>query len=161
MFKLTTIRIPFFRIFYSTTFTVLALIFLVLLLITPGDAIYQAYKNNQIYNVFVIAGVYLLTFIIALLIYSVRIFTTRSHLSSVPRSWIPIEKGDVHKDVRRMIVEGLEMSARIAWRVYPKDVREVATAQLEQRGSGGAENAPGEIPVSAEHQPPDPSQAAE
>ena len=122
-------RIPFFRIFYSTTFTILALIFLVLLLITPGDAIVQAYQNNQIYNVFVIAGVYLLVFLVSILIYSVRIFTNRSHLSSIPRSWIPIEKGDVRKDVRHMIMEALERSAKIAWRAYPKDLREVTATQ--------------------------------
>ncbi|MCJ1312900.1 hypothetical protein MMC25_006576 [Agyrium rufum] len=118
-------HIPFFRIFYSTTFTILSLVLIVLLAITPGDAIYQAYKNSQLYNVFVIAGAYFLTFLLALLIYSTRLFVTRNHLQSIPRSWIPIEKADVTKDVRRMIVDGLAASAAIAWRAHPRERAEV------------------------------------
>ncbi|KAI9814581.1 MAG: hypothetical protein M1827_003136 [Pycnora praestabilis] len=111
------------RIFYSTTFTILSLTLIVLLLIPPGDAIRQAYDNDQIYNIFVIAGVYLLTLILAILIYASRLYTNRSVISSIPKTWIPIEKGDVARTVRRMIVGGLARSKIIAWEARPKDPR--------------------------------------
>lgn len=109
-----------FRIFYSTFFTILNIILLGLLLITPADAINQALKNKQIYNVFVIGGAYLLTFALATIIYASRLFTNRSVLAGIPKTWIPIEKGDVTKSVRKMIVESLSRSAIIAWDARPR-----------------------------------------
>ncbi|MCJ1365477.1 hypothetical protein MMC16_004599 [Acarospora aff. strigata] len=117
-------HLPLFRIFYSTTFTVLTLILIVLVLITPGDTIYQAYKNRQFYYISVIGGAYLLTLIFAILIYASRLYTNRSVLAAIPKTWIPIEKGDVGKGVRRIIVEGLARSAMIAYDTRPRNIRE-------------------------------------
>lgn len=116
-------HIPVFRIFYSTTFTILTLITIVLLLITPGDSIFQAYQNRQIYNIFVIAGVYCLTLVLIILLYASRLYTNRSALASLPKAWIPIEKGDVSKSVRRMIIESLARNARIAYEARPRDLK--------------------------------------
>ncbi len=120
-------RIPVFLIFYSTTFTLLSLVLLVLLLITPGDAIRQALKNKQLYNVFIIPGVYLLTLIVTTLVFASRLFTNRSVLAGIPKTYIPIEKGDVSKKVRRMIVDGLARSRRIAWEARPRDLQKKHT----------------------------------
>lgn len=109
-----------FRIFYSGFYTVLLLLLVVLLLITPGDGIRQALENNQLYNAFVIAGVYLLTVVFAVIIYAARLYTTRTTLAAIPKTWIPVEKGDVGKSVRKMIVEGLTRSAVIAWDAKPR-----------------------------------------
>lgn len=109
-----------FRIFYSGFYAVLLLLLVVLLLITPGDGIRQALENNQLYNVFVIAGVYLLTVVFAVIIYAARLYTTRTTLAAIPKTWIPVEKGDVGKSVRKMIVEGLTRSAVIAWDAKPR-----------------------------------------
>lgn len=109
-----------FGIFYSTFFTLLNIVTLGLLLITPADAINQALSNNQIYNVFVIAGGYLLTLILAILIYASRLYTNRTVIAGIPKTWIPVEKGDVRKSVRKIIMESLSRSAVIAWNARPR-----------------------------------------
>src|ERR1700694_1834863 len=109
-----------FRIYYSTFFTFLSIILLALLLITPADAINQALNNNQLYNVFVIAGGYLLTLVLALIIYASRLYTNRTIIAGIPKAWIPVENGDVRKSVRKMIEESLSRSAVIAWNARPR-----------------------------------------
>jgi hypothetical protein len=109
-----------FRIFYTTFFTILNIVLLALLLITPADAIRQALNNDQLYNVFVIAGCYLLTVLLAILIYASRLYTNKSVLQGIPKTWIPIEKGEVSKSVRKMIEAGLRRSAAIAWDSRPR-----------------------------------------
>lgn len=108
-----------FRIFYSTSFTILNIILLALILITPADSIQQALLNNQAYYIFVIAGCYVLTLVLAILIYASRLYTTRSVLAAIPKTWIPVEKGDVTKKVRKMIADGLARSAVLAWHARP------------------------------------------
>ncbi|KAL9610646.1 MAG: hypothetical protein Q9167_004655 [Letrouitia subvulpina] len=114
-------RIPFFRIFYSTTFTVLSLITGVLLLITPADLIYQSIRGSSIYNIFIVAGVYLLIFAVAVLLYASRIYTNRRNLIGIPKRWSPVEKEHVENRVRVLVAEKLQESARIAYLSYPRD----------------------------------------
>jgi len=121
---------PLFLIFYSTTFTILTLILVVLLLITPGDTIYQAYTNRQFYYISVIGGAYLLTLVFAILIYTSRLYTNRTVLAGIPKTWIPVEKGDVGKSVRRIIVEGLERSALVAFDARPRNLRKDRAADV-------------------------------
>lgn len=109
-----------FRFLYNSFFTLLAIILIALLLITPADAIHQALNNNQLYNVFVVAGCYLLTLILASLIYASRLYTNRTVLAAIPKTYIPVEKGDVGKRVRKMIAESLNRSALIAWESSPR-----------------------------------------
>ncbi len=117
-------HLPLSLIFYSTTFTILTLVLVVLLLITPADTIYQAYKNSQFYYISVIGGAYVLTLGFAILIYASRLYTNRTVLAGIPKTWIPVEKGDVGKSVRRMIVEGLARSAIIAYDARPRNIRQ-------------------------------------
>lgn len=119
-------RIPIFRIFYSTTFTILVLLLTALLLITPGDHIYQAFSGSQLYNIFIVAGAHLLTLLIAAFIYAGRLYANRSVLAAVPRELNLYEKGKgngVPRRVRRLVREGLERSAWIAWVGRPRDIR--------------------------------------
>ncbi|TAQ83398.1 hypothetical protein B7494_g8278 [Chlorociboria aeruginascens] len=109
-----------FRIFYTTFFTILTIVLLGLLLITPADAIRQALDNHQPYNVFVIAGGYFLTIATGSIIYASRLYTNRTVLAAIPKTWIPVEKGDVNKRVRKMIVSSLNRSAAIAWDSRPR-----------------------------------------
>jgi hypothetical protein len=109
-----------FRIFYTSFFTILNIALVALLLITPGDAIRQALSNKQLYNVFVVAGCYLLTVILAILIYASRLYTNRTVLTAIPKNWIPIEKGEVNTKVRKMIVASLSRNAVIAWDARPR-----------------------------------------
>ncbi|KZF24851.1 hypothetical protein L228DRAFT_243585 [Xylona heveae TC161] len=114
------IRIPFFRIFYSTTFTVLLLVCLALLVITPADVIRQSIEAKHIANVFIVAGVHILALITAAFIYASRLLTNRSVLSAIPEPWVPVQAEDVGKKVRRMIVDAWERSAIVAWDARPK-----------------------------------------
>lgn len=109
-----------FRIFYNSFYTLLSVILLALILITPSDAIRQALSNRQLYNVFVIAACYFVTALLALLIYASRIYTTRSVLAAIPKTFIPIEHGDVPAAVRAMIGDGLKRSALVAWNARPR-----------------------------------------
>lgn len=121
-------RIPLFRIWYSTTYTTLLIILLLLLCVSPGDIIYQTIKTQEIPKLFVIGGVYLLTALIIILIYSTRIYTNRSILQAIPKPYVPVEEGEVGKMVRRMIVKHLRRSAIVAWDSRPRDVRAEANA---------------------------------
>ncbi|KAJ9666597.1 hypothetical protein H2201_003256 [Coniosporium apollinis] len=118
-------RIPFFRIWYSSTYTVFFVILLFLLTATPADIIYQSIRsrNPQLYNIFIVAGVHLLTAVLAIFIYASRIYTNRTVLAGIPKSYIPVEPGEVGKNVRRMIAKQLERSALIAWDARPRDQR--------------------------------------
>ena len=117
-------HIPFFRIFYSTTFTVFALILFLLLVVTPADQIYQAFKNKQIYNVFIVGGTYVLTLLTAVVVYAFRLYTNRTVLAAIPKTWSPTEKGDVGKRVRKLVIEHLERSALITYESRPRDLRD-------------------------------------
>jgi hypothetical protein len=115
-----------FRWWYGGFFSFLNLLLLVGLVITPGDAIRQALDNDQLYNVFVIAGCYFVTVLFAFFIYFLRLYTNKTVLKAIPKTWIPIEKGEVNKKVRKMIVAQLNRSATIAWDSRPRIPQELA-----------------------------------
>ena len=67
------------------------------------------------------AAVYLLTGIIALLLYTSRLYSDRSAIRDIPKSYMPIEKNDLPQNrVRHMIEEELARSAVIAYEAKPK-----------------------------------------
>lgn len=117
-------RILFFRIFYSTTFTILTLVLAALVLITPSDHIYQSFRAHELYHIIVVAAVYILTFLITIFIYAGRLYATRSALAAIPREWSPGDKGDVGVSVRAVVKESLERSAVIAYEARPKDAKD-------------------------------------
>ncbi|KAI1187762.1 hypothetical protein F5B17DRAFT_398253 [Nemania serpens] len=109
------------RIAYNLVYGVLWLILAALLLVVPGDFIAQTLNHNhQLINLIVIAIVYVITILIALFVYVLRLYVTRTVLASIPKPWIPIEKGDVNKEVRNVIAKGLSESAAIAWEARPR-----------------------------------------
>jgi len=116
-----TMPINLHRILYTTVFAFLCFVLFCLILLTPGDAIYQCYKTHRLTNIFIITGAYIITFLLAALIYASRIYTNRSVLAGIPKAWIPVEKADVGKSVRRLVVEGLARSAIIAYQARPRD----------------------------------------
>ncbi|KAI9741399.1 MAG: hypothetical protein M1834_003116 [Cirrosporium novae-zelandiae] len=83
----------------------------------------HSYKHKNLANIFVVAGVYITTFLIALLIYASRLFTNRQVLAGIPKSYIPIEEEDIGNAVRKLITNGLEKSALVAYQVRPRDLR--------------------------------------
>lgn len=116
-------RIPFFRIFYSTTYTSLFTFVLLMLAITPATMIYTAFEANAYQYIFEIGGVYIITALLTLFVYSGRLYTNRSVLAAVGKSWIPVEDGEVSKNVRKMIKACLSRSAIIAWESRPRDLQ--------------------------------------
>ncbi len=115
-------RIPFFRIFYSTTFTALGFILTLILLITPGHLIYEAFRHRLIFHIFITSGVYILTFVVAVLLYASRLYANRRALIHIPKEWSPIEKDDLEKKVRQLIAEKLKESAAVAYKSRPRDL---------------------------------------
>ncbi|KAF2754774.1 hypothetical protein EJ05DRAFT_503721 [Pseudovirgaria hyperparasitica] len=126
-------RIPFFRIWYSTTYTILFLILLVLLAVIPADHIYQAIRFGSRKNAFVIAGIEVITALLAISVYATRLYTNRTVLNSIPKPYIPVEAGEVGENVRRVIARNLERSALIAWDTRPRDIR----PEIQENGTTG------------------------
>ena len=117
-------QIPFFKIFYSTSFTILLLITFALLAISPIDISIQLYRTEprQRWSIIIIAGVYVLVFLVTLFIYATRLYTTRTHLASIPKSRVPLHTGSLPKSVRRLVLAGIERSASVAFRARPRDL---------------------------------------
>ncbi len=110
-----------FRIFYSTSFTAVFLLVLALAVFAPADAVHQAWQQRRRWDIGAIAGTYILTASLAILIYASRLYTNRSIVQGIPKTFIPIEKEDLPgKLTRKEIVEGLKRSAIIAYRARPR-----------------------------------------
>jgi hypothetical protein len=111
-----------FRILSSTVYSLLTIFLFALTLLTPGDFIYQCYINHRLVNIFIVSGVYIITVLLGLLIYASRIYTNRTALSGIPKAWIPVAKGEVDNSVQRIVEDGLNRSAIIAFQARPRDV---------------------------------------
>jgi hypothetical protein len=115
------IRPLLFRIFYSTSFTVVFLIVLAFVALTPADTIYQAWKQGRNLDIGIVVGTYVLTALLAIFIYASRLYTNRSIFQGIPKPYIPIEKEHLPgKPTRKEIVEGLERSALVAYKARPR-----------------------------------------
>jgi len=121
-------RLPLFRIWYSTTYTALLVLTLLLLCVSPGDTMYQSIRTREIQKLFVIGGVYLLTCFVVLLIYATRVYTNRTGLAAIPTGYVPVEDGEVGRGVRRIVARQLTRAAVVAWDSRPRDTRGEATA---------------------------------
>lgn len=135
MLRFPRVRIPFFRIFYSSTYSALLLATLLLLVVTPIDQIYQTLSNGKFGNAIVIGAVWIATAIIALFIYASRLYTNRTALAAIPKSYLPIQRKEIHAPVRRVIVKNRQRSALIAWDSRPRDLR--LDPGATQRSGGG------------------------
>jgi hypothetical protein len=110
------------RILNSTVYSVLAIVLFCLTLLTPADFIYQCWQNHHLTNIFIVAGVYVVTVLLALLFYASRVYTLRTGLGAIPKAWIPVAKGEVGKSVQRLVDEGRRRSAIIAYQARPRDL---------------------------------------
>lgn len=114
------------RILNLSAYTFCSIILACLILLTPADAIYQCYKTHRLINIFFIAGAYIITFLLAVLVYATRIYTNRRALTGIPKAWIPVEKEDVGSSVRRLVMDGLSRSAMIAYQARPRDLSDTS-----------------------------------
>lgn len=122
-----------------TAFTFFSIVLFCLILLTPADAIYQCYVTQRLINIFFIAGAYIATSLLAVLIYATRIYTNRSVLTGIPKAWIPVEKEDVGSSVRRLVMEGLARSSIIAYQARPRDVGASDDVGINGDGDVGGE----------------------
>ena len=110
-----------FSIFYSTSFTIVFLLTLGFVVVTPADAVRQAWSDGRPRDVGVIAGTYVITGLLAILIYASRIYTTRSVLQNIPKAYIPTDADDLpSKSVRNEIADGLKRNAVVAYEAKPR-----------------------------------------
>lgn len=132
------------RIIYHSLYYLLSLILLLLLCVTPTDAIRQSYVNNQRFHILIIIICLSVALVTVVCTYVFRLYVTRTALASIPKLYVPIEKGDVRKGVRKMIVAGLSRSAAIAFESRPRvtEAARPATASTEgkpEEGDGAKE----------------------
>ncbi|KAL9013198.1 MAG: hypothetical protein Q9173_002087 [Seirophora scorigena] len=133
-------HIPFFRIFYSTTFTVLAVVTAVLLLLTPGNLVYEAFRYRRITSIFIVASVYILTLVVAVLLYASRLYTNRRALVHIPKDWSPLKEGGVEKKVRKLVADKLEEVTVIAYESRPRDLSKDNQQGADDRGGPQQDN---------------------
>ncbi|KAH7346820.1 hypothetical protein BKA65DRAFT_503312 [Rhexocercosporidium sp. MPI-PUGE-AT-0058] len=113
-------------VLYNSFYGILGAALLVLILITPSDLVIQTQNSrngptpNKWANRLVIPGAYGLTLAIGVCIFTLRIVSNRQTIKAIPKTWIPIEKDDVKKKVRKMIVQSLNRSAVLAWESRPR-----------------------------------------
>jgi Domain of unknown function (DUF4129) len=119
-----SVRVPYFRIWYSGAFVILFTITVLLTLVSPTDLVYQSVRNHWLPNVFSIAGVYFLTALVCLFIWASRIYTNRAVLRDIPKPYVAVEAGEVPRKVRRLIERQWARSALVAWDSRPRDVSE-------------------------------------
>lgn len=129
------------RVIYHSLYYFLSLILLLLLCVTPADAIRQSYNNTQRFHILIIIICLSVTLAAVTCIYFFRLYVNRTSLANIPKLYIPIDRGDVRTKVRKMIVASLSRSAAIAWESRPRAkptgsaVPPTATTQDSQEGS--------------------------
>ncbi|EGO56691.1 hypothetical protein NEUTE1DRAFT_123175 [Neurospora tetrasperma FGSC 2508] len=105
---------------YKLVYYFIYLVLLAFLIVSPIDLIRQAIITKQNYSILLVALCYLVAILIIVFIYATRLYYNKAVLDSIPKSWVPIEKGDVPRDVRQLIVAGLSRSAAIAYEARPR-----------------------------------------
>lgn len=130
-----------FTILYNFFYYLLYLVLLGFLIVTPADLIEQAVPKKQSWNILVIAVCYIVSILLIAFVYATRLYVSRSVLASIPKSWIPIDKGDVPPSVRQIIVEGLGRSAAIAYEARPRVSPVVPAEQFPVTGGGANKEA--------------------
>ncbi|KAI5299523.1 hypothetical protein KEM55_002045, partial [Ascosphaera atra] len=126
-----------FRIFYTGSYTSLSILCVLVALVTPGDMIYQSYTSRNWKNIFIVIGVYVITALVAVFLYALRMWTNRKLLAEIPKAWIPIDKPDVAKKVHANIAYALARSAVVAQQSRPRDVE---AEEEQEQGQESREN---------------------
>lgn len=74
-----------------------------------------------------------MTAIIAFFIYASRLYSYRAVIAAIPRSYLPIGRGEVAKSVRRIIVKNRQRSALVTFESRPRDIRpELSLQETEE-----------------------------
>lgn len=127
------------RITYHSLYYLFSLILLLLLCVTPADTIRLAYINQQRFHILIIIICLSVAVAVVVCIYFFRLYVTRTVLASIPRPYIPIEKGDMRKSMRKVIAYGLSRSAAIAFESRPRVLPAANPAATSTSGGGNGE----------------------
>jgi hypothetical protein len=122
----------FLRLFYRSTFTFILAVEVVLLLVTPGDIVFQSLQDNRWNSIIAVAVVYLLTLLISAFIIATRFYAAHTHLTSIPRSHVPIQKRDLSRSIWKLISTELLRSASITYNAHPREVQREEMERLEK-----------------------------
>ncbi|KAM5345776.1 hypothetical protein ACJ41O_011637 [Fusarium nematophilum] len=115
-------------IIYRSLYLLLYVILLGLLIATPADAIQRSLRNRQLYNIWILVAAYVLAICVVTFVFFTRLYINKTELDSIPKGWVPIEKGDLRSAVYKVVNLGLGRSASIAFEARPR---------LQADGGGG------------------------
>ncbi|KAK4098236.1 hypothetical protein N658DRAFT_432368 [Parathielavia hyrcaniae] len=137
-----------FLIVYNFLYYFLYLVLFAFIIVTPIDLIHQGARTRRNYDILIVTVIYVATVLVVAFIYATRLYISRSVLASIPKQWVPVEKGDVPPDVRQMIVEGLSRSAAISYDARPRVpllllVQEPGAGENDGRQESSMSGAPG------------------
>ena len=124
-----------FRLFYSTSFSILLIIEIILLLISPGDIIYQSFAAGRRLSIIAVAIVYVAVLLISAFIIATRFYTAHTQLTAIPKSHVPIRKDDLSKSLQKLVDSELSRSASIAYHAHPRSIGEEEIQVLAQEHS--------------------------
>lgn len=122
-----------FKVFYSSSFTAVFILLIAVVGVAPADKLYESYRRRRIVDIIIIAAAWVLTALIAAFLYGTRLYTNRSILRDIPKTFLPIEKEDLPgKNVHRLIQETFARSATVAYHAKPRSRR----IEVELDGAG-------------------------
>ncbi|KJZ80160.1 hypothetical protein HIM_00010 [Hirsutella minnesotensis 3608] len=134
------------RVVYGSAYLLLYALLVGLLLITPSDAIERSLRNGQNNNVWIVIITVVVTVVIVIFVYVFRLYINKTALASIPKSWVPIEKGDVKDAVYKVIASGLGRSALIAYHARPR-VEDNGAERRQRNGTKATRTAVPELGV--------------
>ncbi|KAH6695799.1 sucrase/ferredoxin domain-containing protein [Plectosphaerella plurivora] len=117
-----------FRFIYNSSYFILCFVTTALLCVTPGDIIWQSLRRQQYNNIWLLASFVVGVMLVVSFVYALRLYNNKTILASIPKAWVPVEKGDVPKRVFHMISAGLDRSAAIAYEARPRHVADIDVA---------------------------------
>lgn len=123
--RITQLKEAKFQSIFWTTWYYISLIFLICCFITfivatPIDTTIQSRDTGQFWNTIIILNAYGFTFILAIIIYAVRIVTTRRALNMVPHAYYIVQKGSLPTVCVRLINMELDRCDSIAQKSLPE-----------------------------------------
>jgi hypothetical protein len=113
-----------FKVFYSSSFTAVFLILIAFVGVAPADKLYESYRRRRVIDIIIVAAAWVLTALIAAFLYGTRLYTNRSILRDIPKTFLPIEREDLPgRNVHQLIQEKFASSAIVAYHAKPRSRR--------------------------------------
>lgn len=128
-----------FRFIYHAVYTFFYILLVGLVVVTPADVIFRAYENGQEWNIWIVVASYVITLVVVAFVYATRLYINKTALAAIPKQWIPIEKGDLHPTVYRLVKYGLDRSAAIAFEARPR-IRRLLGPERPGTGATGEDD---------------------